>query len=76
MSAPERPECGKCGRLLTDPASIARGHGPKCAVDVGLTPATAVRRPRAAARGPDLGEPIPGQVEIPLNHQPTLWSTP
>lgn len=72
MSASERPECGKCGRLLTDPASIARGHGPKCAVDVGLTPTTAVRHPRAL----DLGEPIPGQVEIPLNHQPTLWSTP
>lgn len=23
--------CAKCGRMLTDPASIARGLGPKCA---------------------------------------------
>jgi len=24
-------KCGRCGRLLTDPASIERGLGPKCA---------------------------------------------
>ena len=22
--------CGRCGRLLTDPKSIARGYGPHC----------------------------------------------
>jgi len=23
-------ECGRCGRALTDPASIKRGYGPLC----------------------------------------------
>jgi hypothetical protein len=26
-----RPRCKKCGRVLSDPESIARGMGPKCA---------------------------------------------
>ena len=28
--------CGRCSRLLTDPASVARGLGPKCASRLGI----------------------------------------
>ena len=63
-----------CRRWLTSADSIALGYGPTCAAKLGLTPAPAVRRLRAAPRGPDPDEPLPGQTEIPLNDQPTLWS--
>ncbi len=41
----ERHTCRKCGRVLTDPRSIARGYGPKCfarmrAVAAAFKPAT------------------------------------
>lgn len=29
------PKCSKCGRPLTNPASIARGMGPECAGTAG-----------------------------------------
>ena len=35
-----KPRCNKCGRILTSPASIARGMGGKCA---GIAPTTSTR---------------------------------
>lgn len=61
-----------CGRLLTDPASRARGLGPTCFRR--LHGHTAPRR--TPTTPPTTPAPvIDGQTELPLReHQPTLWS--
>ena len=41
-----KPRCKKCGRVLRNPISIARGMGPVCAGDTGR----AGRRPQVRAR--------------------------
>lgn len=57
-----------CGRLLRDPASIARGLGPVCNRRLNGPPVV-VRAPATDQK------PIPGQTELPLQPmQPTLWS--
>ena len=42
----QKPRCKKCGRVLRDPVSIARGMGPVCAGDTGRSG----RRPQVRAR--------------------------
>ena len=42
----QKPRCKKCGRVLRDPVSIARGMGPVCAEDTGRSG----RRPRVRSR--------------------------
>ena len=42
----QKHRCKKCGRVLRDPVSIARGMGPVCAGDTGR----AGRRPQVRAR--------------------------
>ena len=42
----QKPRCKKCGRVLRDPVSIARGMGPVCAGDTGR----AGRRPQVCTR--------------------------
>lgn len=54
----KKPRCAKCGRVLTSPASIARGIGPECA---GLSGGKGPARPaHGNRRGPvgwyDAGE--------------------
>ncbi|WP_263165438.1 DUF6011 domain-containing protein [Streptomyces sp. SCSIO ZS0520] len=62
------PRCGLCGRVLADPASRARGYGPRCARR--LTPP-----PRRATIPAPRTDGVPGQTELPLvDLQPTLWS--
>ncbi|MBL3664464.1 hypothetical protein JL475_00190 [Streptomyces sp. M2CJ-2] len=78
----ERRLCeGGCGRWLTDPVSIARKFGKRCAERLGILVAPPARRPSATTRRPPAVrtdppvEHCPGQTELPLvDHQPTLWS--
>ena len=42
----QKPRCKKCGRVLRDPVSIARGMGPVCAGETGRSS----RRPQVRAR--------------------------
>ncbi|MGW4043000.1 DUF6011 domain-containing protein [Streptomyces sp. NPDC004721] len=64
----EEPVTCTCGRLLTDPESIARGLGPVCHRRIHGRPS---RRPRTTSPA---AEPGPGQDELPLTDQLPLWS--
>lgn len=46
-------QCGRCGRMLTDPESIARGLGPDCAEAIGAIKAS--RKDRAGELLDELG---------------------
>ncbi|MFD9564412.1 DUF6011 domain-containing protein [Streptomyces sp. NPDC059994] len=64
------PRCGSCGRLLRDPASVARGAGPRCFRAAGGRTAPRLRTPAAAP------PPVDGQTELPApDDQLTLWRT-
>jgi hypothetical protein len=63
----EQPVRCACGRLLADPRSKARGLGPVCFRR--LHP----RRARTRLRRPAAGPGFPGQDELPLVEQPTLY---
>ncbi|WP_328336804.1 DUF6011 domain-containing protein [Streptomyces violaceus] len=77
---PERRMCeGGCNRWLTDPVSIARGFGKRCAELHGIpvdSPPRLRRPPRPAARPADAPVEIhPDQTALPLQPmQPSLWS--
>ena len=45
----QKPRCKKCGRVLRDPVSIARGIGPVCAGDTGRAGRRPQVRPRRSA---------------------------
>lgn len=56
--------CSKCGRVLTNPDSIARGMGPECAGTTGRG-----RTPRVHFRNSGHGKPYaasPSTTQIPL----------
>lgn len=61
------PRCAGCRRRLKQPSP--NGYGPVCAQRLGLTPHRTPTIPRPPA-SPDA---IPGQDELPLADQPTLW---
>jgi hypothetical protein len=43
----EQGRCRRCGRLLTDPASVERGVGPECALRYGKSSADMSAEPDA-----------------------------
>jgi hypothetical protein len=74
MPSDSRRKCrGGCGRWLTDPESLARGFGKRCAERHGIptSPPPKPARTPPAAPTPQL----PSQTELPLiPFQPTLES--
>lgn len=73
--------CGRCGRLLTVPESIARGLGPECAgVEPPDNPATRKRPARAAvpaaAPAPTEADPPAAQAPQAAFQAPELPPTP
>ncbi|WP_425274709.1 DUF6011 domain-containing protein [Streptomyces viridosporus] len=75
MSKPRLCE-GGCGRLLTDPVSIARRYGKRCAERLGITAVSSgARRPRPVPRPDTPPEVHPDQTALELRPmQPSLWS--
>lgn len=66
----EEPVTCACGRLLTDPESIARKTGPVCWRKLHDRPTPKPRRHTQAAK------PGPGQEALPLQDQLELWTSP
>jgi hypothetical protein len=52
-----QPRCAKCGRVLTDPVSIALGMGPTCRGDAGLRRAASPALP-SSRRGRAFSDPL------------------
>jgi hypothetical protein len=53
LSCAEEARCGKCGRALTDPVSIARGIGPECyGASTGSAHETKVRPEKKSSPAP------------------------
>ena len=73
----QKPRCKKCGRVLRNPVSIARGMGPVCAGDTGRAGRRLKVRPRrSSGRTYDpLGNSsqlLPLPVQIADQQEPTL----
>lgn len=64
------PRCRGCHRRLKHPSPS--GYGPVCERRINGTPPG--RTPGTTARPATAAEPMPGQAELPLYDEPTLWS--
>jgi hypothetical protein len=69
MPPPDPLRCADCKRRLR--RASPSGLGPVCARRRGLT--QSARTPTAPSAAP--APAIPGQTELPVTVQPTLWST-